>query len=216
MQPTKNRTEWTPKTIISAGAVLMMLLVAAPISMHYMVKAPVDGALLLAEKTAAGFKEMFNFTPKITLNETVVIEENLPIAELATVKRDLWVEHSWQHTFMGSTKKITVRGVYASKAGFDLQQPFTVKINRDDMKVVTQMPEPKILSLELKNYELSNEKDGMWNKLSQRDRENAVRALQRIARDKAETSDIKQEAKSSVETRIREIAERNGARAEFL
>ena len=216
MQPTKKGMEWTPKSIIAVGAVLLALLTAAPISMHYMVKAPVDGALLLAEKTAAGFKEMFNFTPKITLNETVVIEENLPIAELATVKRDLWVEHSWQHTFLGSTKKITVRGVYASKAGFDLNEKFTVKINRENMNVVTQMPEPKILSLELKRYDLITDKNGTWNKLSAKDRENAVRALQRIARDKAETSGIKQEAKSSVENRIREIAQRNGAHAEFL
>ncbi|MES2766654.1 MAG: DUF4230 domain-containing protein [Bacteroidota bacterium] len=216
MNVPNNNSDWAPKKIIAIGAVVITLLIAAPISMHYMVKAPVDGALLLAEKTAAGFKEMFNFTPKVTLNETVVIEENLPISELATVKRDLWVEHSWQHTFLGSTKKITVRGVYASKAGFDLNEKFTVKINRDNMNVVTDMPEPKILSLELKQYDLVTDKNGTWNKLTAQDRENAVRALQRIARDKAETSGIKQEAKSSVENRIREIAQRNGARAEFL
>ena len=56
-----------------------MLLVA--LSMYIvLVKIPTD----LASNVARGMKEMLNFTPQVRINEHVVIEQSVPVAELAT------------------------------------------------------------------------------------------------------------------------------------
>jgi hypothetical protein len=193
--------------LIVAAAVAMFL---AAIALYIvLVKIPSD----LAANISSGIKETFHFTPQVRVNETIVIEQNAPIAELATVARDLLVEYSWSHEWLGSTKTIALRGVFVAKAGFDLKEPFSIDIQKN--RVSAQMPAPKLLSLQMNSYDVLQDENGWWNRISDRDREAAVNSLQRTAREKAENSGLLEEARTTVEQRIKEIVERNGAVVEF-
>lgn len=188
-----------------------MLLVA--LSMYIvLVKIPTD----LASNVARGMKEILNFTPQVRINEHVVIEQSVPVAELATISRDLSVEYVWSHQWLGSTKTLALRGTFTAKAGFDLHEPFTVDIQKFPLKVRATMPLPKILSLQMNSYNVLRDEDGWWNKISPSDRENAVQELHRVAREKAENSGMLDETRSTVEQRIKEIVERNAATVEFV
>jgi hypothetical protein len=199
----------TYSKLIVAGAVAMFLVAIALYVV--LVKIPSDAV----SKISQGIKETFHFTPQVRVNETIVIEQNAPIAELATVARDLLVEYSWSHEWLGSTKTIALRGVFVAKAGFDLKEPFSLNIQKSPLKVVTHMPAPKILSLQMNSYDVLQDENGWWNRISDRDREAAVNSLQRTAREKAENSGLLEEARTTVEQRIKEIVERNGAVVEF-
>jgi hypothetical protein len=187
-------------SVLIAGALYVML-----------VKIPAD----LASNISRGLKETLNFTPQVRVNETIVIEQSMPISELATVARDLSVEYSWSHQWLGSTKTIALRGTFTAKAGFDLKEPFTIDIQNYPLRVRASMSAPTILSVQMNDYAILQDENGLWNRISDDDRESAVRVLQHIAREKAKHSGMLAEARSSIEQRIKEIVERNGALVEF-
>lgn len=176
-----------------------------------LVKAPSD----LARNTAEGIRQFFNFTPQVRINQTVVIEQNIPVLEVATVSRSLFVDHTWSHTWLGSTKTLELQGSFTAKAGFDLHEPFHIVIERSPLRVVAELPHPKILSLQMDSYRVVKDDDGWWNRISDRDREQAIQDLQTLARRKVEASGILTEAQATAEDRIREVVERNGSIVEF-
>ena len=89
-----------------AIAAAVVLVIAAATGAFYVVavKAPSD----LARKTAAGVREFFNFTPQVRINQTIVIEQTTPILEVATVSREMLIDHSWEQTWLRSTKTMVV------------------------------------------------------------------------------------------------------------
>lgn len=196
------------KLIIAGGIGVLLAAIAAYI---VFVQIPTD----LATNVASGIKEAFNFTPKVQINETVVIEQNTPILEIATVSREMMVEYSWSHQWLGSTKTIALRGTFTAKAGFDLREPFTITIRQYPLRVDANMPAPKLLSVQMNSYKIILDENGWWNRISDADRETAVQELQRIAREKAQNSGMLADARSTIEQRIKEIVERNGAMVEF-
>ena len=200
------------KMVIAAFAIAALLLAATWSFYTVFVKAPTE----LAAATAKGIQEVFNFTPRVKIDKTVVIEQNTPIMEVATVARQLTVDYSWSHTWLGSTKTIRLVGVFTAKAGFDLKEPFTIVIERSPLRVKASMSPPKLLSLSMDSYKIVVDESGWWNRVSNTDREMAVRELQSTARAEVESSGILEEAKLSIEQRIREIVEKNGATVEFL
>jgi hypothetical protein len=169
----------------------------------------------LAHKTAEGVRQAFDVTPQVRANETIVIEQNTPILEVATVSREMFINHSWQQTWMGSTKTIQIQGVFTAKAGFDLREPFRIDIEKKPLHVVARVPPPKLLSIEMREYKVLKDENGWWNSVTPQDREEAVRQIRAEAIDKAEHSGLLEESQASVEARIREIVERNGSTAVF-
>jgi hypothetical protein len=199
----------TPLAIAAA----VILVIAAVTTAFYVVVVKVPSNL--AYKTAEGMRQFFNFTPQVRIDQTVVIEQNTPILEVATVSRDLFVDHSWQQTWLGSTKTIQIRGVFTAKAGFDLREPFRIDIERRPLRVVAWVPPPKLLSLEMKEYKVVKDENGWWNSVTLQDREEAVRQMRADAIEKVTHSGLLEESQASVEARIREIVAKNGSTAVF-
>jgi len=194
------------------GIAAVLLLIGGTIGAYQLlIQAPAE----LAHATAEGIRSLFQLTPRVTVNETVVIEQNSPILEIATVARPLLVDHEWSHTWLGSTKTIHVRGTFTAKAGFDLRKPFEIGISSSPLKVTARLPEPQLLSIQMDSFEVLRDENGWWNRLREQDRTDAVTALQSIAREKAELSGILEEVRRSARERIEELVERNGALVEF-
>ena len=200
------------KTPLAIAAAVVLIIAAATMAFYVVVvKVPSD----LAHRTAEGIRQSFNFTPQVRINQTIVIEQITPILEVATVSREMLVDHSWQQTWMGSTKIIQIQGVFTAKAGFDLREPFRIDIERRPLHVVAWVPPPKILSIDMKEYRVLKDENGWWNSVTLQDREEAVRQIRAEAIDKATHSGLLEESQASVEARIREIVERNGSTVVF-
>jgi len=200
------------KTPLAIAAAIILVIAAAAAAFYVVaVKAPSD----LAHKTAEGVREFFNFTPQVRVNQTIVIEQTTPILEVATVSREMFIDHSWKQTWLKSTKTIQVQGVFTAKAGFDLRQPFRIDIETRPLRVVAQVPPPKLLSIDMKDYKVLKDEDGWWNSVTPQDREEAVRQIRAEAIDKAEHSGLLEDARGSLEARLRGIVERNGSTVVF-
>jgi len=107
-------------------------------------------------------------------------------------------------------------GTFVAKAGFNLREPFTVRVNRNSREVSTILPKPRLLSLEMTGYRVLEDESGWWNRISNSDRELAVMQLTETARRQALSSGLLADAQRAAKARITEILERNGATAEFI
>ena len=116
---------------------------------------------------------------------------------------------------MGSTKTVEIRGNFTVKAGFDLREPFTINITRYGLAIQASLPEPRILSLEMKTYKIIRDENGWWNRVTDQDREEAFYRLRTTGRKAVQDSGILEEARGTAEERIREIVQRNGSTVEF-
>jgi hypothetical protein len=172
----------------------------------------------LAEKAYAGarqlgqdFREAFHFTPQVTVNNTVVLQQQVPILELATVSQKFQHRYAWTNTWMKSTKKIEIVGTFEAKAGFDLQQKFTITL--DDTVATVTVPAPQLLSLEAQHDVTFRDEQGLWNWVNAADRSAAMNAYTADARRYAEQAAFVRDAQQAFETRIREIMKRHGKHA---
>lgn len=147
------------------------------------------------------FKKAFQFTPEITVNNTVVLNQQTPVLEMAVLAQNFEHRYSWTNTWLNSTKQIFISGTFEAKAGFDLNQKFSIVLKDD--KAFVKLPEPKILSVESKGDIAYRDENGVWNWIHEDDRSRATNAFIKDARTYATQADFVNDAKEQVEKRLR-------------
>ena len=70
-----------------------------------------------AGKVRDAFVAVTGVQPRIKVNEQVIYEQASPVLELAVLTRQEVVERETENTWLGSTKRLRVRGTYRVKAG---------------------------------------------------------------------------------------------------
>ena len=174
----------------------------------------------LAERSYEGAKKLgkdigdaLNVTPEITVNNTVVIQQQAPVFELATLSQKFQHQYEWTNTWLGSTKQIKITGSFNAKAGFDLDKRFAIEIT--EKKAVVVLPEPRILSLEPQGDIKFEDENGAWNWVDTNDRSKAINAFQSDARKYSEQADFVAQAKAEAETKISAILKNHVDEIEF-
>lgn len=155
-----------------------------------------------AREVTRAFAEIAQIQPKITVHDHVIFEQTSPVLELAVVTRETYVEREMEHEWLGSKKRIRLRGTYSVRAGFDLTQSFSVKI--DDRRISTELPPPKILAIDPLRTEVLAFENGFWNKISPTELEAELEALPALARRKAAESGLLKEATETFSARLRD------------
>ena len=74
--------------------------------------------------------------PLVTSGGVTIIEASGSIAELSTVEKNFQHTYTWKSKWLGSTKRIELKGDFVAKAGYnisgkDLARPFSVDISED-------------------------------------------------------------------------------------
>jgi hypothetical protein len=155
-----------------------------------------------AREVSRAFAEVAHLQPRITVRDRVFFEQTTSVLELAVVSRETQVEREVEHEWLGSKKKIKLRAVYHVKAGFDLTQPFSVRV--DEHTISTTLPPPRILSVDQQDIEVLAFENGIWNRIRAEDLEAESRTLPVLARQKAAETGIQKEALTLFEKRLRE------------
>ena len=159
--------------LIVVCATAYVLLVAIP---RRMAEQSYEGARRIGQD----LKELLQVTPRISVNNKIIVEQETRILELASLAQQFHHTYTWRNTRLGSTKQIEVAGTFQSKAGFDLNENFTIEIT--DGKAVVQLPRPRILSVELVGNIEFRDEHGIWNWVNSEDRSRAVNAFMADAR----------------------------------
>jgi len=149
------------------------------------------------------FKKAFQFTPEITVNNTVVLNQHTPILELAVLTQNFEHRYTWTNTWLNSTKQIFISGTFEAKAGFNLNHKFSIVLNDD--KAIVNLPEPQILSIESKGDITYRDENGIWNWINTDDRTKATNAFIQDARTYATHAAFVNDAKEHMEKRLRSL-----------
>lgn len=166
-----------------------------------------------AKQIGRDISEAFQFTPEITVNNTVVLGQQTPILELATLTQDFQHEYEWTNTHFGSTKKINIKGSFKAKAGFDLNKRFALEIT--DNKALVFLPKPQLLSIESLNDIKFEDENGYWNWVNMDDRSKAINAFNTDAKKYAQQAQFVAKAQQSMEEKLREILQQHGKEMEI-
>ncbi|MEX1010110.1 MAG: DUF4230 domain-containing protein [Chthoniobacterales bacterium] len=169
-----------------------------------------EPAVELARRIADGVARRLQFRPEVRIDRETVLAGETPVLELVTVRREFAHEYEWEHQWLGSTKRLRLRGTFAAKAGFDLQEGFQLEVDSRDLRVEAKLPAPRVLGVEMIGYE-AEEEEGLWNKLSAEERTEAVNALLASARASAERDRaLTAEAQRMFEAQLGEIVAEGG------
>jgi hypothetical protein len=192
-----------------ARAFALAIVIAAITAAAYfmLVKAPREVANNLHEMAREIGKEIDNvihFRPRITSGGVTLLKKSASINELSTTQRTFDYTHTWESTWLGSRKRIELKGSFTAKAGYDLTQPFSIDIAKDGKTIRAHMPPAKIHSVEQLKVEVLKDEDGLWNKKSTAEREQAMNDLLRKARESIEKSDILEQADKAFMAQLEE------------
>jgi len=161
-----------------------------------------------AKEVAEDFRKAFQFTPEVKINRTVILQQQTPILELATVNQKFQHQYNWTNTWMNSKKVIKISGTMEAKAGFNLNEKFTIDIQGAEATVT--LPEPKLLSIEPLGDITYEDENGYWNWVNNDDRSAALNAFTTDAREFAQTAALVNDARSQMETKITSILQAHG------
>ncbi len=157
-----------------------------------------DGLRELAGKARDTFVAVAQLQPQVTVNEQVIFTQNSPVLELAVINQQTVVERETSATWLGSTKRLRLRGVYNVKAGFDLRQPFTVRVGGEHPGVISaRIPPAKLLSVEQQKLDVLTMENGIWNHVNAGDLSGEIGELNRDARTKVWKAGILEQAEKT-------------------
>jgi hypothetical protein len=126
--------------------------------------------------------------PKVTVGSVTVYEPIADNTEIVTATHTFNHTYLYEHSHLRSTKRIKVQGDFTAKAGFPVDDSFSINISEDGQTVTLRHADPSILSCEMSNYRIIEDEDGYWNNVNQDDREYALNQLLETAREKANES----------------------------
>jgi hypothetical protein len=156
----------------------------------------------LGRKARDAFVQIAGLQPRVTINNRIYLEQTTAVAELAILTRQTEVEHEFEHTWAGSTKRVKLHGTFKVKAGFDLRQNVFVDVRNAEIAV--QLPPATILGVEQEQVDVLEYENGYWNSISAEDLQNELAVLPRLARERAVQTGLTSEAESALRKQLEE------------
>lgn len=162
----------------------------------------------LVRRIADDIDDVLHFRPRVSIGGETVIEAGRSIQELAVLEKTFRHTHTFESTWLGSTKRLEIAGTFRAKAGYDLDEPVTLDVSTDSRTITTHLPPPRILSVEQVRVDLIEDEDGFWNKISKEERESTMNALLAGARANIAKTSILDETEAAMTEQMEEIIRR--------
>ena len=191
---------FTNRRILLVIALLVALCLAAYVLLVVIPRRVAEQSYEGARRIGQDFRELFQATPRITVNNRIIVERESDILEVAAVSQQFHHRYQWTNTRFGSTKKIEVSGLFESKAGFDINETFAIDIH-DGLAIIT-LPEPRILSVALLGDLEFRDEGGLWNWVDNDDRTRAINAFMEDGRRHARRTMNRERLKQTLAERV--------------
>lgn len=199
--------------IIAAIIFLIVLTISAYILIVVIPSRLAERSYSGAQKIARDIRNALQFSPEVIVNNTVILGQQEEILQLSLVSQRFRHEYQWTNTWMGSTKKIFITGSFDAKAGFDLDQKFSMDVRED--KVIIMLPHAELLSVTPKHDLAFRDENGVWNWVNAIDKSNAINAFTRDAQKFAANARFIKDAETELEKRLTSIVGQHGKTVEF-
>lgn len=168
-----------------------------------------------ARTEAAVSRSLDKVLGALTHSDTRVVEgraeivEKSEISELALMELKMSADRTFEnqtyflHTLPSGTKRLSVRGDYRVTAGYRLV-PGT-SLGMENGQAVARFPEPRILGIELTNFQVLNEKNGWANSITAEDRETILRELRAQMTQEARKSGVLDTVEATLHRRLSDL-----------
>ena len=203
------------RNVLKYAVLILSTAIAFSLAWHFLCSEPEKNTERFVHAMVEEIKNALNTTPKVTINNSIVIEQASPIAELATAEMPVNIDSTFTSKWLYSTKVIRLNGTYLAKAGFDLNHGFQINVEQKPKRVVVMLPPPKILSCELKSEHITDQRGGLINWLYPQDHQAALEQMTREAIELAKNKDLLNKSKEEIEKRIKSIAALNNVEVVF-
>lgn len=164
----------------------------------------------LAKRIGSDIREALQIQPKVIVGERTILERTSEKTELVTISQVLEHTHSFEHTWAGSTKHLEMKGVFIAKAGFAVDDSFSIHVSEDGGRIAIRHGPPRLISCELQEVSIVKDENGFWNKLNTEDRQSAQNSLIQGARKAAEASGILLKAADNLRVRLAPLQAKHG------
>ena len=203
-EPQRQRSGCLTAALVLAAAATLSIL--GTIAGAWLLTARIsDQVKKQALEVAERIEKNLGFRPEVRVDGVVLIGALQPAAEIVTATTEILARERWSHTWLGSTKRIELEAVFVARAGFTADKPFRIGLDGRTGAIGADFPTPRLLSLEMGDPKILRDEDGLWNKLTEADREEAFRRLRAQAREQAETSDFLHRARKEFEARVKAL-----------
>jgi hypothetical protein len=170
----------------------------------------------LAKRIGSDLDQVIHFRPKITTGGTTVIEPSQGIAELSLLEESFDHTYSWEQTWLNSTKRLKLKGHFVAKVGYDLTKPHSIDVSADGRSIRATMPPAQINSVEQTHVEFVQDEDGIWNKITPQERQNATNALLAEAKRSLDRPGLLSKANDELKRRLEGVVRKNAPTASLI
>ncbi len=142
------------------------------------------------------------FEPKVIIGSSTVHGPATKVTEVVTAAKTFQHTYTYEATWGTSTKRLELKGDFTAKAGFPVDDSFSMNISEDGKTVTLRHQDPGIISCEMTKLYVLKDEDGWWNKIQPQERESAQNELIRQARKAARESDLMSTASENLLERL--------------
>jgi hypothetical protein len=179
------------------------LIVVSTVALYVLLVFIPEQSYKMAKAIGRDFRNVFQLTPEIRVNNTIVLQQQSLVLELATMEQIFQHRYRWENSWMGSSKQIDIAGSFRVKCGYDLEKKFSITL--DNKKATVYLPSPQVLSVESLADVTFRDENGYWNWVNESDRTAAVNAFMSNARSYAQQAEFLNDTKKATEKKLRDL-----------
>jgi len=153
-----------------------------------------EGPAMQAERIAKAAANALGLKPTVIEESVITLEPTESVTELTVASKKFTQSYHFKHTWMGSTKELEVEAVFTAKAGYKLESPLQLMLPEGDEPITAKLADPVILSNEADHIRIVDDENGLWNRLTNDDRNAAIRELKKRADATARTCGLLEQA----------------------
>ncbi|HEX2778032.1 MAG TPA: DUF4230 domain-containing protein [Gemmatimonadaceae bacterium] len=134
------------------------------------------GATMMAvQRQTAALKATLGPHERTTITQSVVVERMRAVARLVTSQTMVRDVVTYENTWYGSTKRSIVVVTGRIDAGVNLERGTDVSIDDATKTIALTLPKAEILSVDVTDMKTYDERGGLWNPFTPRDRDAIIR-----------------------------------------
>ena len=198
------RGGWGPAAIFIALVIFLGIGVRACLNLPAKLASRTVGGV--REGISEVFVDLLHVRPEVREGTQVAWGQTAARTEVIVAEKKMEVTYDWEHVWMGSRKVIRLTQTYEAKVGFDLSKPFWIELGPGPGEATACLPPPEILALTPIGTVSYRDEDGWWNKVTNSDREGAMRKLGEQAQLQAKQSGLLHEAEEITGSRLTDLA----------
>ncbi|WP_397382394.1 DUF4230 domain-containing protein [Prosthecobacter sp.] len=150
----------------------------------------VERGIEIVKRNAKAVRRALGFEPRVTVGTNTVFGPSTELTEIVTASKTFEHTYIYEVAWAGSTKRLELKGDFTAKAGFAVDESFSIDFSPDGKAVTLRHQQPKLISCEMSKIHVLKDENGWWNKIDPSERETAQNILLEQARAKASGSDI--------------------------